>query len=242
MTLNNNETADDATDDYYELTITNTLDKGKLTINKTIIVDNEEKTDVDKAFYVKVFREINGDTYYVTNNSGVLTKETDDLVLDLDNGVFALNSDNYFTQEIEGLPTGDYTVQEVVQNDNGTWVPVGEAVTKMNIGNTQFVCEISHTRDTATVIKDETTITELTNTYTNQKYCIAVTKQWLVNGKPYVDDSTDLTVYVKLQRGVKQSDGSQINWEDVPAIYMGGDSSISHLETVDGKTNVIRSG
>ena len=118
-----------------------------------------------------------------------------------------------------GLPFGEYTITEYMSD-------TGDAVG--NINSMTFVAEISKTTDTVTVDQAYTPAVEddpatgdvneavdaageaaqstLVNAYVRGVYCIAVTKQWLVNGKVSVpDDNTELTV--RLERSV---DGE--NW------------------------------
>ena len=219
----------------WEAEITNTFNKGNLTIDKSVIIDNAPITEAvsGKTFYVEVFRVIDGTTYYVTNANGTLAKESD-VTLSTTNGVFALTFDqntkkyvlNTTDHQIKNLPYGSYIVQEVV-NKGTEEAPVWEAVsatnaTKLNIENTQFIYEVSKTTDTADMTSAGATA-ELINTYTNSKYCIAVTKQWQINGQAYVDDT--LEAHVQLQRTVDRDDPK--TWETVDIDLRTVDNSIS---------------
>ena len=215
-------------------TVTNTLDKGSLVIDKSVIIDNEKQENQDKTgekkFYVTISRTVTGDgTYYVTSDNGALTKQSNDA---LPTGAVIevpFSSDtNKWTKTISNLPFGEYTVQEVVNTaaaDAATpnWVAVNaDNAVKLNIDNTQFVFGVSKPTATAKVTGENTSANpakaELVNTYTNSKYCIAVTKQWLINGKT-AENVDDLVIAVKLQRTTTPSNTD--SYVDVPFVTMG---------------------
>ena len=134
------------------------------------------------------------------------------------------------------LPFGEYILTEYVKTESGTNT-VYEAVTNENgnINSMKFILDMSRVADTVNVDTaydedDNSTIAEgeLINTYTTGRYCIAVTKQWLVNGK--VQAADDLKLYVKLQRTIYGQNATDDKWEDVTGIFMG-DTVVGGNET-----------
>ena len=222
-------------------TINNTIVKGQLKIDKNVIIDNKYidgkvmDGTTEKTFYVVISKTVGtGDatkTLYVTNKTDGTLEEKALSALTLDSGVFALEfaaattgenaASAHYNLTVTNLPEGVYTVQEVVNTAAEGATPVWEIVsptnaTKLNVGNTQFMEAISKTKDDAEITADGGSA-EIINTYSNQKYCVAVTKQWLTNGKVSAED--DLVLYVKLQRTITPNDDA--SWTDVENIYLG---------------------
>ena len=188
-------------------TVKNTLKTGQLSINKKILIDNTENiTNADKEFYVKVYRVIDGTTYYVTSDNGLLSKD------ETKAKIFRITTSE--GQEITGLPIGIYTVTEV----DGSGHPISQTNFAATIGTTSFLFDLSKTSVTAEVKENSKTESEIINAYTSGRYCIAVTKQWLSNGK-IADGIDDLTLNVKLQRKL-HGEGDD-KYKDVPAINVG---------------------
>ena len=202
LALNNNGTEEDASDDYYEITVTNTPDLGKLTIDKSVFVDGTDKSADfrDTAFYAKVSVTIGDTTYYVTED-GLSDDDGDAEIFEVYPGT---------TVTVEDLPVGTYTVTEVTAAGD----PVGEGTEPdADMGAMTWLEELSRVSDEDEVEKDGTAATSLVNVYTTGKFCVAVTKQWLVNGEAYVDD--DLAVTVKLQRTTDDPADEDAEWADV---------------------------
>ena len=107
----------------------------------------------------------------------------------------------------KNLPIGEYEVIEV-KDAEGTATVGSNVQPDANLGEMSFIYELSRTSDKAEVTSSKAGQTELVNKYTSGQYCIAVTKQWMVNGEPYAADG--LSLNVTLQRS---TDGT--NWTDV---------------------------
>ena len=222
-----------ADDGIWKATVRNTVVKGSLTIDKSVIIDNKYITeqvkdgDTAKNYYVVISQKSgegsNARIYYVTGTNTGTLEEKNLNTLSLDSGVFGLNfepatsdSPAHYTLTVTNLPVGEYTVQEVVEvtkeDNTKEWQLVsGSNAAILNVGHTQFVESVSKTSDAANT--GETA--ELINIYTNSKYCVVVTKQWMLNGKTYVDDS--LEIYAQLQRRAK----GETDWTPVTGVYMG---------------------
>ncbi|MBR2663518.1 MAG: Cna B-type domain-containing protein, partial [Clostridia bacterium] len=188
------------------VTITNTRDLGHLEIDKKIIVDNEDKSNEDtykdKSFYVKVQGVIDGTTYWVTSDNGTLSKTASEAkVFEVKPGTTLIIGKD--REDKDTLPVGEYTVTEV--KSNGSEIT---AQPDTDMGAMTYLKTLSRTEDKVTVIKGGTAKASMLNAYTTGKFCVAVTKQWLVNGEPYVDK--DLSLTVKLQ---SSTDG--VTWTDV---------------------------
>jgi len=173
---------------------------GSLEITKAMYVDGTDKTDAypDKSFHVKVSGEIEGNTFYVKDLNGQLSPTaTDAKIFDVKPGI---------ATRIENLPEGKYTITEV--KANGTELSDGDDPGEM--GSMTFLKDLSRIRDSVIVINNSTASAkaQLVNVYTSGKYCVAVTKQWKLNGEVYADDT--LVLKVKLQRS---TDGT--TWTDV---------------------------
>ena len=164
---------------------------------------------------MKVKGVIDGVTYWITSDNGELTKETE-ITATKKAYIFTVTPGTTLTigesTAADGtissvLPVGEYTVYEVKAVDDETVVGVVKAteeggedtVNKPNadMGSMTYLAELSRTEDGATVVKNGTAATSIVNAYTSGKYCIVVTKQWLVNGESA--DGPDLTV--TLSRG-----------------------------------------
>ena len=177
------------------ITVINTLTVGSLQIDKRMFVnddevaENSEKEEVqavwseqkDHPFHVQVSTEIDGTVWYVTDEYGKLSKDADtakEFEVTLAKPV-----------KISNLPIGTYAVKETNLDQNG-------------LGSMAFIELLSRTEETAEIRAENTeeapAQVTLLNKYTTGKYCIAVTKQWLMDGELYTAD--DLTVTVELQR------------------------------------------
>ena len=181
------------------VTVTNTLQKGGLTITKRMFVNDDEVTNSsekdtvkavytkqkDKVFYVRVYTKINNVTWYVTADNGLLSKVEEDAKK------FKVTLSAPVT--ISDLPVGTYTIEEVVDLDGNT------------IGEMTYVEALSKTEDHAHVEVGGTAKAEVINKYTSGRFCIAVTKQWMENGEVYADD--DLKLEVTLTRGIQTTAG-----------------------------------
>ena len=179
--------------------VENPLPTGSLVIEKALFVDGADQTQAyadKKSFHVKVFTNSNGVPMYVTNEQGTLSQEEDEV------GIFEIHPGIELT--IRNLPDGRYTVQEVTED--GAELD-GDAV---EMGSMTFLAELSRTSSYVTVASGTAPNVKasIVNAYTTGKYCVAVTKQWLLNGEAYVND--DLVLKVKLQRSL---DGQ--TWSDV---------------------------
>ena len=168
-----------------EAAFTNTREKGSLEILKNLFVNDENKSSAyaNKEFYVKVKAVIGGVTYWMTTDEGVLTKDGEGVTPH----IFTVKPGTKLT--INDLPVGEYTVIEV--NSNGSAITTKPDA---DMGEMTYMPEISRTQDNANVPADGTGKTELINEYVKGKFCIAVTKQWLVNGKVSVPEGQALTV------------------------------------------------
>ncbi|MBR1699855.1 MAG: Cna B-type domain-containing protein, partial [Bacteroidales bacterium] len=208
----------DSEHDCWIVTITNTEALGSLEMTKSLFVDGVDKSDDykdSKTFYVKVKTVIDGVTYWVTSEHGDLAKESD-LNDTVKAKVFAINPSAAKKVTIDKLPIGDYTAVEVADSD-GTALTASNAPAA-DMGKMEFQINLSRTEDSDTVTTGGTGSVSLINAYTSGRYCIAVTKQWLVNGEVSVPDK-DTKVYVKLQRTTTPDD--ETSWQNVPNIYMG---------------------
>ena len=179
-----------------KITVTNTQEVGSLNLIKSILVNNAE-SNATRTFYVRVSHvDQNGETWYVTDSNGTLSKTAPE-------GDARLSVVPGTATTIDNLPIGNYTIEEYTENDD------------IALSGLSFVDALSSTNVSATIRASEETTASLVNHYTPDKYCIAVTKQWLVNGEVSVPDEQELTV--RLQRKTaKDSD-----WQPVTGIYMG---------------------
>ena len=185
----------------YTVTFNNAVETGYLVIDKAVLVDNAPITsDPGVTYYVTVTRTIGEDVWYAAEDGSLSETLT----------VIPLTW-NYHKQ-INNLLCGEYTVTETTE----TGYAIG-GDTQMSIGEAQFIPAASKTSDTAFVNKDGATA-ELRNTYVNSRYCITVTKQWLINGQVAVDDD-ELKLWVELQRTTTPKDES--SWQQVKGIRMG---------------------
>ncbi len=182
---------------------TNTRDSGSLEIDKKVFVDGADKTQdyTNKIFYVKVYGIIGGETYWVTANNGLLSKEAGQAK------VFEINPDT--SLRITQLPVGEYTVIEVANAAGGDLTEKPNA----DMGSMTYLKALSRTEDGATVVKEGDAKASIINAYTTGKFCVAVTKQWLLNGHAYQDD--DLEIKVKLKRRLV-TDTENPEYEYVP--------------------------
>ena len=146
-----------------EVQFTNTRKLGALTIAKNVEVVGETEADSDyrtakteeynnREFYVSVFTQINGTTWYVTNSNGVLSKEETFLTVKASEPL-----------EIINLPVGNYTVKE--KND-------------VAIANLTFAVKDSVTVTTQTVSSENPAKTELVNAYTYDVGSLKITKHF----------------------------------------------------------------
>ena len=197
----------------------NTRDAGSITVDKSVFVDGEDRTDSyknNRTFYVKVKGVIGGTTYWITSSNGTLTKDGETNNTDKKINIFEVKPGTTLTIGKDGdkalLPIGEYTVIEVADR-NGTEISAENVPGSM--GNMTFLADLSRTKDEVTVVKAGTGKASIVNAYTSGRYSVAVTKQWLVNGKVTVQDDTT-KINVKLQRS---TDGQ--NWAPVTGISMG---------------------
>ena len=202
-------------------TITNLLPRGPLSIDKKVMVDAQDVTADfgGKTFYVKISGKLNGFTeiYYVKSISeeGTVTLSTSEA----DAGVFPINPGTTLT--LQNLPVGVYTVTEVA-NTAGDALGMPDA----DMGSMTFVPTLSVLEDTAIVTYqqvmrgagDEADTATIINTYVTGRFCVAVTKQWLVNGEASVPD--DQTLTVKLQRKLSTETAEEA-WQDVKVTLDG---------------------
>lgn len=238
----------DETSKTYSATVINTLQTGALRLNKNMFIDNAQVSSSDsnnwnRDFYVAIeYTDANNITWYVTPNG--LVKKENNLAANIQT-IKPSDTDKMYT----GLPVGDYVIKEYLRNGeagNYTYTEItSETTSAANIGSMAFVNAISKYNDTVTVdteyvASNNDTIADATlvNSYTTGKYCIAVTKQWLVNGEVSVPDPTT-EVYVKLQRTTKGSDAADADWENVTGIYMGT-SVVGGNAAGDAGNNVIK--
>ena len=247
----------------WEATLTNKLNLGALQLSKTMFLDNAkitEDTDTtegkvywNREFYVTVeYTDKNGATWYLTRDNGLVAKTA--TTTDADEMLTIKPSDAAASNLFTDLPFGDYIVTEYVKAVNGettTYKKVSDSATvaaEKNIGAIRFLDDLSRTEDTATIdaVYDETAETpeaaeaSLVNTYVSGKYCIAVTKQWLVNGEVKADN--DLVLYVKLQRTVKDPTAQttvDADWEDVDNIYLGVDDHLGNEVTSTDPKGIV---
>ena len=176
--------------------------------------------------------------YYVVRSgqSTVLKKETE-----LTNNEQYLSVTIGSPMTLTDLPIGEYTVTEYVHTTDEEGKEIYTAITDENggVNSWTFVSAISTTAETAAVVNGTPAGAELINRYTSGKYCIAVTKQWIVEGEVY--QGADLPeIAVKLQRTTESPDAADDKWEFVPGIYMGDKDNVVGNETDDnGKVNYI---
>ena len=193
-------TKSDPTEAGQTVSVTNTRITKPLEIIKSVFVNDENKTTEykdSKVFYVKVKAEIGGLTYWVTKANGELTKNDPGVkpyIFPIKPGT----EDNHKVV-IDGLPLGKYTVYEVVKNNSeATNVGTG-APPETDMGNMLFVAELSTTEDTVTLSSQtaDHETAKLVNKYTSEKFCVAVTKNWVDDGNKYNTRPDSLTVTLK---------------------------------------------
>ena len=202
-----------------EVTVDNTYTRktGELEISKNMLVDGTlvakpaegETGTINALYYGRTFyvtiKKLGDETLWVTSDSGELgDKKT----------VFTVTPGT--TLKIKNLPTGSYQVIEVA-DDKGT----ATSDTNMDINAMQFLdaplsnviltVEVGESAATEATADGGTAEAEggaealLVNAYTTGKYCIAVTKQWLVNGEIAEGDELEVTL-TRSVNGVKDED------------------------------------
>lgn len=170
-------------------------DRGSLTIEKRIFVDNDELTAPaegaeespeykkmkNEAFYVKVaYTDANGVTWYVTNASGVLAKNPKALKVTLAQPLV-----------IQNIPTGVYQITEV--KADGSPMQDGQG------GALKLVTSISTLEATARVEKGQGAEAQVINRYTSEQYAVVVRKVWQDDENR--DQTRPASIKVSLYRG-----------------------------------------
>ena len=188
-------------------------------------------------------------TLKVSHRDAVTNAETGATITSEENNkphFFEITADS--TLSFSNLPVGAYRITEYVMDSNGTiedeagkkYAPVGD------IGSMTLLPDLSRTgtkaeelisvgpysaEQTVTDGQGNTTTTpamgevnyNLVNTYVTGRYCLAVTKQWIVNGKIYSGEDLP-EIAVKLERTTGDPNGTGANapeWKPVPDITMG---------------------
>jgi hypothetical protein len=172
--------------------VVNARDKGQLTLDKSMFI-NDEKIDKNsddyknKEFYVQISTVLSDGTWYVTSDNGTLQKTTP--------YTFTIKYAD-FVKTIKNLPVGTYTIQEVA---NASGAAISD--TNMDINKIDFISELSRTTITVEVGKYDASNTDATtasvllvNKYTSEKFCVAVTKNWVDDGNKYNTRPPELTV------------------------------------------------